>query len=197
MAPRKIDPVVDQAAWQTHARLVRQTPKKWFGQVRAGWVVIRYGVAARLVVNRNKIMLFLEEGTKAHGPREIYGPLKPGQPRKKKALFIPLTRKAANATQGIYGVGSTIKVTRHTQGAASLSKVRAIFQRTQSVRKGRTTTGSRALIFGQDYVLAKRVRGIRAMKIVVQERPRARALLKRLMKAYLHQAIRGGGNARR
>lgn len=192
MSPANYDPVVDRAAWVTHARLVKETPKRWFGQVRRGWIVAKPGLGSRLVINRNKIMLFLEEGTRDHGPKEIYGPLRPGQPRRKKAMFIPLTRRAANATQGIFGVGSTEQVTRHTQGAATISKVRAIFQRTQSVRKGRTKVSSRALIFGQDYVLAARVRGIRAMHIVQQERPRARALLKRLMKAHINRAIRGG-----
>jgi hypothetical protein len=194
MAPAAYDPVVDQAAWMTHARLTKSTPKRWFGQVRRGWIVARPALGSRLIINKNKIMLFLEEGTRDHGPREIYGPLRPGQPRKKKAMFIPLTRRAANATQGIYGVGSTTIVRRHTEGAATISKVRAIFQRTQSVRKGRTRTSSRALIFGQDYVLAARVRGIRAMHIVQQERPKARELLKRLMKAHMHKAIRGGAN---
>lgn len=194
MAPNAIDNVVDEAAWRTQARLVKSTPKRWFGQVRRGWIVAKPRIGARLVINQNKIMLFLEEGTKDHGPKEIYGPLRPGQPRRKKAMFIPLTRRAANATQGVFGVGTVEQVTRHTAGAATISKVRAIFQRTQSSRKGKTRVGSRALIFGQDYVLAARVRGIRAMHIVLNERPRARALLKLLMKAHIRRAIQGTAN---
>jgi hypothetical protein len=57
--------------------------------------------------------------------------------------------------------------------------------------------GSRALIFGQDYILAKRVRGITAMHIVAKERAAARTLLKTLMKQHIKAAIQGGGNAGR
>src|SRR5688572_24149614 len=85
MAPNAYDRVVDQAAWMTHARLTKSTPKRWFGQVRRGWIVAKPGAGSRLVINKNKIMLFLEEGTRDHGPKEIYGPLRPGQPRRKKA----------------------------------------------------------------------------------------------------------------
>lgn len=191
MVPAAFDPVIDKAAWQVQARLIRATPKKWFGQVRRGWVVIKPRVGARVVINNNKIMLFLEEGTKDHGPKEIFGPLKPGQKRRKAALYIPLTRRAANATQGFFGVG---KVNQYTlKGETYWEEVRAIFQRTETVRKGKTIVGERALIFGQDYVLAKRVRGITAMHIVAKERPRARELTKRLMKQHIRAAIADKG----
>lgn len=191
LTPAAIDPVVERAAFESQARLIRSTPKRWFGQVRRGWVVVKPGDGRRVVTNQNPIMLFLEEGTRPHGPREIYGPLVPGQPRRKAALFVPLTRKAANATQGIYGVGFAPVAKPGKNFVGPVAHVRAIFQRTQTVRRGKTRVGQRALLYGQDYVLAKRVRGIRAMKIVAKEKPRARARFLRLMQAHIRAAIRG------
>lgn len=190
MTPERTDPVVDRAAFMTQARLIRSTPKRWFGQVRRGWIVVKPRPGARVVINQNKVMLFLEEGTRDHGPREIFGPLLPGQKRRKAAMFVPLTRRAANATQGIYGVGTVDQFT--VKGKTYWEETRAIFQRTETVRKGKKIVGSRALIFGQDYVLAKRVRGIKARRIVAKERPRSRTLLKRLMKEHIRAAIKGG-----
>lgn len=191
MTPALIDPIFDRAAFESQARLIRSTPKRWFGQVRRGWVVIKPGDGRRIITNQNPIMLFLEEGTRAHGPREIYGPLVPGQPRRKAALFIPKTRKAVNATQGIYGVGFAPVAKPGKNFVGPVAHVRAIFQRTQSVRKGKTKVGQRALLFGRDYVLAKRVRGIRAMRIVAKERPKVRKRLLNLMKTHIRAAIRG------
>lgn len=193
LQPGKIDPVVDRVAFQVQARLIRQTPKRWFGQVRRGWIVVKPRDGVRVVTNTNKVMLFLEEGTKAHGPREIFGPLQPGQPRKKKALFVPLTRRAATATAGVFGVGTTVRATRHASGAATLEKVRAIFQRTESVRKGKRKVGSRTLVYGTDYVLARRVRGIRALHIVRRARPWAKAKMLAAFKAHVRGAVRGKG----
>lgn len=180
-----IDKVVDVAAHQTQASLIRKTPKKWFGQVRRGWFVSKIGPGQRVVANSNKIMLFLEEGTKAHGPLQIQGPRRPGERLGRAALFIPLTRKAVNATAGIYGVGTVDQFT--TQGETYWETRRALFQRTETVRRGRRTVGSRAFVFGIDYVLAKRVKGIKAMHIVANERPIARkrllAGMKRLVRS--------------
>ena len=44
--------------------------------------------------------------------------------------------------------------------------------------------------FGTDYVLAKRVRGIKAMRIVENMRPKARALLQAEMKSFLQKVIK-------
>jgi hypothetical protein len=94
MTPEAIDPVVDKAALITLRDVVEHTPKKWFGQVRAGWQIQTPGPGARIIENENKVMLFLEEGTSAHGPTF------------KKSLYIPLTRRAAAGWhQGLkYGV---------------------------------------------------------------------------------------------
>lgn len=48
---------------------------------------------------------------------------------------------------------------------------------------------SRGMVWGKDYVLAKRVRGIRAMRIVAKMRPRAAQMLRDEMKAFLQKVI--------
>jgi hypothetical protein len=187
LSPEAVDPVIDRVAFETQGRLIRETPKKWFGQVRRGWIVVGLGPARRLVVNENPIMLFLEEGTKDHGPRDIYGPLLPGQRRRKAALFIPLTRAAVNATAGPYQVGTVDQF--KLQGVTYWEQRKALFVRTQTVRKGVTRVGTRALVYGIDYVLAKRVRGISARQIVASERPRARDRALAAFKEYLRKVV--------
>ena len=129
----KTKPIIAGVAWRVHARLVKATPKKWTGNLRRSWTVIETtnGFA---VTNPNKVMLFLEKGTRAHGPK------------RKKFLYIPLVASAM-----IWHPG---------------------------------------LIRGQDYVLTKRVRGIRARNIVRDERPTARAEMLAAMTRYVNNVIR-------
>lgn len=93
-----VDDVVEEAGLQALAEIIARTPKKWFGQVRRGWQIERPRAGKRIVANENKIMGWLEDGTKAHGPVRA------------DRLFIPLTRKAALAyaarrrTGLVYGV---------------------------------------------------------------------------------------------
>ena len=84
LTPERIDPVVERVAVETFSNLVRNTPQKWFGQVRKAWQLTKPRVGERNVINKNKVMRFLEFGTKAHGPVQ------------KKFLYIPLTRQAAS-----------------------------------------------------------------------------------------------------
>lgn len=86
LTPEAIDPIVDEVAFKTLAQVVAATPKHWFGQVRAAWQVMPKTVAgARFIRNDNKIMHFLEYGTRDHGPVTA------------KMLWIPLRREAALA----------------------------------------------------------------------------------------------------
>ena len=80
--------VTETVAFWTFRELVLRTPKKWTGQVRRGWQITKAGIGWQ-VTNLNKVMLFLERGTRSHGPRTA------------KALFIPLTRKAAMGGQDL------------------------------------------------------------------------------------------------
>ena len=187
LTPEAVDKVVDRAAFETQAALIIATPKKWFGQVRRGWFVAKPLPGQRVVSNENPIMLFLEEGTRDHGPRELFGPLLPGQRRRKAALFIPLTRRAVNATAGPFETGTVDQFT--LKGETYWEQRRALFVRTQSVRGGVVRTGRATLVYGVDYVLAKLVKGISAMHITANERPRAKARLLLHMKNYLRSLI--------
>jgi hypothetical protein len=135
-----VDRVVRKVAWVTHRRLVTRTPKKWTGHTRRSWRVFRRGTAHYSVTNRSKVMIFLEKGTRAHGPKRA------------KFLFIPLTRKAALA------------------GA-------------------RKVVGNEAFKPGRHFVLAKRVRGIKALRIVEQHRPFARITLKSEMRLHIRRLL--------
>lgn len=134
LGPDGIDQVADKVALKTLAELVQNTPQRWFGQVRKSWQVQTPRTGARLVVNDNKIMWFLEYGTKDHGPVSA------------KALFIPLTRAAAMGYQ-------------------------------------------RGMRFGQDFVMAKRVRGITPRLIAQQQAAKTEQYMLDEMKNHIREAI--------
>lgn len=141
LRPEKIDFVVERRAAMTLKTAIERTPKKWFGQVRRSWMMKKEGPAHHVVRNDNKIMLFLEEGTRAHGPVTA------------KALFIPLTRKAVVAN----------KEFRKELVSAGPGFIKV---RRQVPNKGgglRTTVTT--LKFGVDYILVKRVKGITPRRI--------------------------------
>jgi hypothetical protein len=120
LTPDRLDAFAEREAFVTLRDVVKATPQKWFGQVRKAWQYERKALGHHVVVNRNKIMRFLEEGTGASSGGYIY-------PKTKKALYIPLKASAAAGW-----------------------------------RPG--------LVYGTDYVLAKRVRGIKARHIVAIQR---------------------------
>lgn len=64
-------------------RLVLATPKGYTGQTRRRWQVKTIQGQGYLVSNSYKVMRWLEEGTRAHGPVRA------------RALWIPLNRRAA------------------------------------------------------------------------------------------------------
>lgn len=153
LQPAAIDPVVERVALRTQREVVEATPKKWFGQVRRSWQIERPELGARVVKNDNKIMLWLEEGTKAHGPVNA------------KALFIPLTRQAALASQD------------------TTTRRRVIVRR----RKG--VTQVQQLVYGRDFVLAKWVRGIQARHIAAKQAVKTELDLFSAMFQHLNRSI--------
>jgi hypothetical protein len=126
--------VVTKVAMWTLGELIKATPKRWTGQTRRGWQAIKTGVGYQ-VTNNNKVMLFLEAGTRAHGPK------------KAKHLFIPLNRRAALGTR-------------------------------------------KNLVFGVDFILTKRVKGIKAKNIVKKQRERSRNRLYTEFKNYIKEAMK-------
>lgn len=141
LTPERIDPVVERVALETLASIIDATPKRWFGQVRRGWHIVRPAPGARLIRNENQIMWFLEHGTAQGGAGYI-------TPKRTKVLYVPLTRAAASGW-----------------------------------RPG--------LVFGQDYILAKRVRGIKPRHIAATETKKAEQRLLAAMHAHIHRLIHG------
>jgi hypothetical protein len=132
--------VVAGVAAKSFGRMVRATPKGYTGYTRKEWQLQQTGRGEWWVHNDSEVMRHLEYGTRAHGPKT------------KKALYIPLNRKAA--------VGGW-----HDK-----------------------------LVFGQDYVLAKRVKGIKPMGIVAAEKERAEADLQTAMRRFLSGLLDGRGS---
>lgn len=87
------DQPVEIAAWRCRTELIERTPKKWTGLTRKAWQVDKPGAGTRIVANKSKVMLFLEEGTGNAGtPTSNGGYI---YPKSKKFLFIPKTSTAA------------------------------------------------------------------------------------------------------
>jgi hypothetical protein len=157
LAPEAIDPVIQLQAHKAHAELVKATPKRFFGQVRREWTVEKISPGAYRVANPNPIMGWLEYGTGHSTGGFIY-------PKNAKALFVALTRRAALADRRFFGQ-TCVSQTAGFSAAGAVSRS----TRGMIVRK---STGSQTLVYGIDYVLAKRVRGLKAMKIVERMRRR-------------------------
>jgi hypothetical protein len=88
LTPEAQNMILRKSAEIWHARMVMATPKRWTGQTRKMWRVVPMPSSRGsgwTVVNTSKVMVFLEQGTRAHGPK------------KAKRLFVPLTRRAAMA----------------------------------------------------------------------------------------------------
>lgn len=136
LTDERMDAVVDRAALETHAELVKNTPKRWTGTVRRSWTIEKPAKMERRIVNPNKVMGFLERGTRAHGPVT------------KKALFIALKKSAAG---GWYG----------------------------------------GLKAGVDFILRRRVKGIKAMRIVEKERPIAAERLREGTRNLIRRLVHG------
>lgn len=117
--PRKVKAALNRTVDRALARIIAKTPVGLTGRTKKAWRKIKTD-NGWILRNKSNVMLFLEKGTRAHGPVRA------------KFLFIPLTRRAA-----ING-------------------------------------WRRGYVFGVDYVLAKRVRGIRKMRIVEKETTRMR-----------------------
>jgi len=215
LTPENTDPIVDEAARRTQAGLVSDTPKRWFGQARAGWLqpdsVTKPAPGVRVVQwsapegVASPIMLWLEEGTRRHGPVVA------------KRLFVPLTKRAALWFMAASGytsaqridnraaykttvVGPTTAIRKeyydnvNEDGTVStLSRMRrrkAIEVRGSIVKDGETRAVPRTLVYGVDYVLKKEVAGIAAQHIVANFRPKSRDILKNLMIEYIQKLIK-------
>lgn len=122
--------VLEETAQEARRDLIELTPKK-SGGTRAGWQVYPGEDGGRKVQNTEATMLFLEQGTRDHGPVNA------------KSLFIPLRPTVLPKKGG----GSKYK-------------------------------------FGVDFILTKRVKGIKAMNLVQNYVP---LVIQKLMERALKQ----------
>lgn len=76
------DMVANQTLKAVKHEIKARTPVRYTGETRRGWVTVRYGKGKYATVNKTNAAMFLEEGTRGHGPAT------------KKFLFIPLNKKA-------------------------------------------------------------------------------------------------------
>jgi hypothetical protein len=80
LSSEETDKVLAANAYRGHRRMVEIMPKRT-GALGRSWYVNRARVGEYQIASMSKIALFIEEGTKAHGPRVkkyLYIPLRPG-----------------------------------------------------------------------------------------------------------------------
>lgn len=127
--------VMREVGRRTYRHLRNATPVGFTGQVKDDWRK-KQRKGRFEITNSNPILNFLEHGTRAHGPRRA------------KALFIPLTKRA------------------YLNGYEP------------------------GMEFGADFVLAKWVRGIRAMKFVQAETAQIPQTVNDVSESYFRRNIR-------
>lgn len=148
-------------------RMVRRTPKRWTGQTSRSWVIRRGSGTLIELVNPTKVMRYLEYGTPSHGPKTA------------RRLFIPLTKRAAMAgARGVFAANQSAKAQGQwaNYGAAAAGK--------------KTKKKKAPFIFGRDFVLAKKVRGIRAMYLARGAQGFVNTTIKLLAVRHLTQKLR-------
>jgi hypothetical protein len=151
MTPEKIDPHVERVALQSMAELIKESPKRWFGQIRSGWRITTPTPGARIIEIPEDLRSANGKTSVADIARMVnFGTMNDGQgfifPREAKALYIPLTRRAAAGW-----------------------------------REG--------LVYGTDYILRKRARGIRGRHFIELERIKSQILFRHVMTQYVRSLV--------
>lgn len=176
-----LDPVIEREAQITLSRLIQATPVRWsISGARQSWRIDRIGPSAYRVFNDNRVMYWLENGTGKDTGGYIY-------PKVKKALFVPLTKKAALANRNGF---TKAKVRRLV--ARDLKNRKAIYGSFRGIRLPKAARSASTLVYGIDYVLAKRVRGIKPMRIAATETVLVRQRLVAGIVRWINEQIRKG-----
>jgi hypothetical protein len=120
LSPAKIDPLVERVALESLAELIKESPKRWFGQIRSGWRVTTPAPGARIIEIPEDLRSASGKTSVADITRMVnFGTANDGQgfiyPREAKALYIPLTRRAAAGfRQGlVYGTDYILRPRVH------------------------------------------------------------------------------------
>jgi hypothetical protein len=170
--PAKAEEAVERIALTSLGRLIEATPVRYYGNVRKGWIHRVISPMHHVVVNPSRIMRFLEFGTKAHGPKHA------------KALFIPLNQTTSEAgPREVMEANARARLANqwrnYARAAASKTPLRSHY------------LPSYPFVVGRDFVWAKRVRGITAMRIAAKEQIVVKKEIKDALKGLLIDAIRG------
>lgn len=163
----RVDSATEKLAMVSLGRLVNATPIRYTGNTRKGWVHRQTGSMSHILANPNKVMRFLEHGTKAHGPKNA------------KALFIPLNVRAFHA-----GPKGVMQANAQARASGQWLNYGA------RVRGDRMRRVRMPYQQGLDYLFVKRVKGIRAHHIARDEQRRVRRELKSIIKTELKSALR-------
>lgn len=161
------DEVVERVALNSLRRVVDATPRRYTGDTAKQWVHRAIGACKHVIANPSKVMFWLEHGTKAHGPK------------KAKALFIPLNRKTWEA-------GSREVMEANARAAAAGAwknyTARAAGKKGRKIRL--------PFVLGVDFVLAKRVKGIKPHRIAAKEQVVVARELRQRLSEHLKQAMK-------
>lgn len=162
----RVSAVSENVAMESLVRLVNSTPIRYTGNTRKGWVHRKLGSMNHLLVNPNKVMGFLEYGTKAHGPVRA------------RALFIPLNVQAFHA--GPKGV----------MAANAQARANNQWRNYGNAVRGRANRRARLPFqIGVDFLFVKRVKGIRAHHIARDEQARVTRILVEEVKNQLRREL--------
>lgn len=121
LTPEKADKAVQKAAFKVQRMVVTDTieailnyakkPRWNIAKPENKWLVEKLGPSHWIVVNRDKVMRFLEFGTRPHGPVLA------------KLLYIPLVRRAAAGYRKGFKFGRDFILTRFVKGIRPYSIV--------------------------------------------------------------------------
>lgn len=131
LSVEKLDEVAKARAEMMRDDFKEQTPVRWTGKTRNGWVLIHNRMGSWSVRNYKKAMTYLLLGTPSHGPVS------------KKKMFIPLNAAAADAYR------AKVAFDRRAERALKRGQKVPIRRKPQS-----------GLKYGVDYVLVPYVKGV-------------------------------------
>lgn len=136
-----LDPAISKVSDDTLRYARRKTPKRLTGKTREAWKKRRRGHASYYVENNTKVYKFIDNGTKAHGPKRA------------RVMVLLLSKRALKA--GVKGV----------------------------------LANRRRFRYGKDYAIARRVRGIKPMRITEKVRAYAQPLVTKAMDRHIRKAL--------
>lgn len=115
----QVDRTLTGVAYKGLKEMVAAMPSKT-GALRQSWKVLKKGQGEYAIVSLSKVALFLEAGTKAHGPKTA------------KFLYIPLRPNAAVWREGLV-LGKDYILTKRVKGITAMHYLRPVANRTLNI----------------------------------------------------------------